>query len=74
MEIPDPLPLRCIEVPDEVTRVNGCDCGGLDYHRWDCTIWSLPFDVRMTAVDAARAREQAFTAALNARLRGVTRT
>ena len=70
VEIPDPLPLRCIEVPREATRVEGCDCGGLDWHRWDCALWGVPFADRIAAVDAARAREQAFTDALNARLRG----
>ena len=78
--IPDPFPLRTIEVPGEVTRVAGCDCGGLDYHRaadWShpgCSIWQLPHDEAMAAVDDARAREQAFTAGLNEKLQAALNT
>jgi hypothetical protein len=67
-EVPDPLPLRTIPVPPEVTAVAGCNCGGLEWHREDCTIWSVPADAAMAAVDAALAREQAFSAELNAKL------
>lgn len=76
--IPDPLPLRNIPVPAEVTRVEGCTCGGLEYHRaqtiYDspgsgCALWALPQDEIRAAVDDALARLDAHTAALNARLR-----
>lgn len=69
MTVPDPLPLRTITVPPEVTAVAGCNCGGLDWHRTDCTIRSLPSEVAMAAIDAARTRSQAFTDHLNERLR-----
>jgi hypothetical protein len=75
MEVPDPLPLRTIEVPREVTQVSGCDCGGLDWHRAadalhpGCSIWRIPHDQAMAAIDDAHERDRAFTAALNARLR-----
>jgi hypothetical protein len=74
MDIPDPLPLRTIEAPQEVTQVAGCDCGGLDWHRaasWSypaCSIWQVPRDQAMAAIDDAREREKTFIAALNARL------
>lgn len=56
-------------VPLEITRVEGCDCGGLDFHRVDCTIFQLDRD-RITAnVDAARQRLRGYTAAMNKRLR-----
>ncbi len=73
-EVPDPLPLRSISVPLEVTQVEGCDCGGLDHHRavdWQhpgCSIWQIPHEQAMAAIDAARERLKAFTAALNAKL------
>lgn len=66
---PDPLPLRNIPVPAEVTRVEGCDCGGMEFHRVDCSLYSLPYDGQMAAVDAARDRLASYTADLNARLR-----
>jgi hypothetical protein len=75
---PNPLPLRNIPVPAEVTRVDGCTCGGMEWHRarsaWDdpgsgCAIWSLPPGDAMAAVDAALDRLAAFTAGLNSRLR-----
>jgi hypothetical protein len=71
VDVPDPLPLRCIDTPPELTRVDGCDCGGLTWHREDCTIWDLPAPIRFDAVYAALAREREFTDALNARLREV---
>ncbi len=66
---PDPLPLRSIPVPAEVTRVEGCDCGGLEWHGAGCSLWSLPCEDQMAAIDAAEARLAAHTADLNARLR-----
>lgn len=75
MSGPDPLPLRNIPVPREVTAVEGCDCGGLTWHRaesWGkpgCAIWSLPHGQQMAAIDAAEARLKAHTDALNERLR-----
>ena len=71
VEIPDPLPLRCISTPPETARVDDCDCGGLAWHRDDCTIWYMPVMDRIAAVDAALARERELTDALNARLREV---
>jgi hypothetical protein len=67
--IPEPLPLRNIPVPAEVTRVEGCDCGGLEWHRTDCALFSLPYADQVAAVDAARDRVASSTAELNARLR-----
>jgi hypothetical protein len=72
---PDPLPLRTITMPPEVSAVTGCDCGGVEWHRAGtlgntaCSIWSQPEAERLVAVDAALDRKRAFTAALNARLR-----
>jgi hypothetical protein len=77
-EVPDPLPLRSIRVPPEVTAVTGCTCGGVEWHRaqgaYDppgsgCAIWSLPHGQAQAAVDEALAREREWGAALNARLR-----
>lgn len=68
MNIPDPLPLRSIPVPPEVTAVAGCDCGGLDWHRDICTIWGVPHANAIAAVANAKDRKRAFTDALNVRL------
>lgn len=69
MDVPDPLPLRNISVPAEVTAVAGCNCGGTTMHHTDCTIWSMPHEEAMAAVEAAEGRIREFTAALNAKLR-----
>jgi hypothetical protein len=66
--VPDLLPLRSIATPREVTQVAGCDCGGIEWHAETCTIWDRPHAEGMAAVDAARERIKAFTAALNDRL------
>jgi hypothetical protein len=74
VNVPDPLPLRTIDVPPEVHAVAGCDCGGVEWHRvsgWStpgCSIWQLPPQEAQAAVDDAHARERAFTAELNRKL------
>jgi hypothetical protein len=74
----DPLPLRNIETPREVTAVEGCTCGGLEWHRaqtiYDepgsgCAIFSLPPEQAKAAVDDALDRSAEFTSLLNDRLR-----
>lgn len=76
-EVPDPLPLRNIAVPLEVSGVEGCNCGGLEWHRTEmfgqgqpgCSIWALTPEQRDAAIKAAHARLSDFTDSLNARLR-----
>jgi hypothetical protein len=70
--VPDPLPLRSGPVPAEVTRVEGCSCVGLEWHEVGCSLWSLPCEDQMAAIDAARGREAAYTAALNDKLRALS--
>jgi hypothetical protein len=65
----NPLPLQDRAVPAEVTRVEGCDCGGLEWHAEGCSIWSMPYGEARAAVDVTQARLARFTAELNARLR-----
>jgi hypothetical protein len=74
--VPDPFPLRNIPVPADVAAVDGCTCGGLEWHRTEagwggsgCALRSLPYEEMRSAVDAARDRLDAYVAALNARLR-----
>jgi hypothetical protein len=67
--IPDPFPLRNIPVPAEVTAVAGCDCGGLTWHADSCSLWDVPTDVAIAAVDAAEDRLRQHTADLNTALR-----
>lgn len=73
--VPDPLPLRNIPVPAEVTRVEGCTCGGVTFHvaqdrdQPGCAIFSLPPEQAKAAIEAAQDRQAAFTAGLNAKLR-----
>jgi hypothetical protein len=73
VNIPDPFPLRTIGVPREVTRVTGCDCAGsLGLHETRCSIWALPQEQALAAVNAASDRLREYTEALNARLRSAT--
>lgn len=51
------------EVPKEVTRVAGCDCGGMTMHRKDCAIWNMPDEQRMQVVRESRDRLQMWTSA-----------
>jgi hypothetical protein len=57
-----------MRVPDEITKVDGCNCGGFDLHRADCSIFDLPHDRAQAAVDEAHERLQAWTDELNRRL------
>lgn len=56
-------------IPAEVTRVQGCDCGGLNMHRTDCAVWRLDHEQVVANTEAARARLADHMATLNA---GVT--
>jgi hypothetical protein len=68
MDIPDPLPLRVIIAPTMAIR--GCDCGGSgEWHEVRCSIWKLPDEQRIDAIDAAMEQRRAFAAALGKRLR-----
>jgi hypothetical protein len=68
--VPDPFPLRCIPTPPEVTRVEGCTCtGSLDLHEVRCGLFLMPWEQAKAAIEAAQDREQAYTGALNAKLR-----
>ena len=57
-------------VPGGVTAVAGCDCGGLQFHTDWCTLWDVPADVAIAAIDAAEGRLRQYTADLNTALRG----
>lgn len=58
-----------IPVPEHVTRVEGCDCGGLQWHATTCTLWKVDHDQRMAAVGDAERRLKEHTAELNRQLR-----
>lgn len=80
MSVPGPLPLRTIEVPAELTRVDGCNCGGLSFHRMPhmghpgCSLLARSRDAQLAAIDAALERVSGFTKALNEELREAERT
>jgi len=61
--------LRSVPVPAAITEVAGCSCGGLDWHKQDCTIWSTPADDAIAAVEAARRRVREYGDELNRQLR-----
>jgi hypothetical protein len=53
-------------IPPEVTRVQGCDCGGLNMHRTDCALWCLDHGQATANVDAAKSRLAEYMEGLNA--------
>lgn len=61
------------QTPKAVTRVNGCDCGGIEWHRvaspWSgeagCAIWGLDREQFLANIDAANERSAAYCAELN---------
>lgn len=63
------FPILARPVPREVTSVAGCDCGGLNSHRTDCAVFSLPPGQFHRAIADANERLDAYTDALNGRLR-----
>lgn len=64
----DLLALKTIPVPLEVSRVQGCTCGGLTWHRENCGIFDLPVEEATEAIEAAHQRLADHTAELNQRL------
>lgn len=53
------------QIPKTVNRVDGCDCGGIELHRVDCTIWDLDRAAALAHVDAANERSAAYCAEIN---------
>jgi hypothetical protein len=53
-------------IPENVTNVAGCDCGGTNIHVTTCSIFGLPPDEAMAAIQAANDRIQEWTDQLNA--------
>lgn len=62
------LSLPTIPVPSSVSAVTGCSCGGLDWHKPDCTIWSAPAAEAMAALGDAHRRLREHTDELNRQL------
>lgn len=58
----DPLDLTPRPIPPEVCRVQGCTCGGIEWHHTGCSIFDLPEDQAAAAVDDARQRMLAYSA------------
>jgi hypothetical protein len=56
-----------MKIPDEVSRVDGCSCRGVQYHRADCTIFDLELEDAIAATEQAEQRIQAYTDRLNER-------
>ena len=65
----DLLSLRSLPVPPEVARVQGCTCGGLDWHAEGCGLFSVDKEQAAEAVAAAHRRLREHTDGLNDRLR-----
>jgi hypothetical protein len=49
------------EVPEEVTRVAGCDCGGMIMHPLTCAIWGISHEERVAAMRDASDRLRQWT-------------
>lgn len=51
--------------PKAVNRVDGCDCGGIEWHRVDCAITGLDRAQALANIDAANERSAAYCAEIN---------
>lgn len=58
--------MKGVRIPSEVSRVEGCDCGGWLWHAVDCTLNSLPEDQAQAALADAEVRVQAYVAEVKA--------
>lgn len=56
-------------VPEHITRVVGCNCGGLNMHLTKCSFWDLDSGEQLANTDQALDRLDAYVAELNAGLR-----
>lgn len=61
--------LQPIATPSHATAVAGCNCGGFQIHRMDCSLHDLPGDVQEAAFADARQRLQGWTDMINGRLK-----
>ena len=68
MTMDDHRILRSRPVPAEVSRVEGCDCGGTVLHLTTCALWDLPPEQAQAAVDDAERRLREHVDELNRRL------
>lgn len=62
------LHLPTVPVPPEVSHVDGCSCGGLDWHLQDCTIFGIPVEQAQEAIAATHQRLQERADALTRQL------
>lgn len=53
------------QIPRTVNRVDGCDCGGIERHRVDCTIHDLDREQVLANIAASRERSAAYCAEIN---------
>jgi hypothetical protein len=62
-------PLNPPQLSREDRQVVGCDCGGLQWHSWQCSIWSMDREQALQAIADAEGRARAHADMLNAKLR-----
>jgi hypothetical protein len=53
------------EIPNNITRVEGCSCGGMEMHTITCTIHDMKSEDVRRNIDAAIDRVLAYTEGLN---------
>lgn len=63
------LNLPTVTPPPEISRVDGCSCGGLDWHLKECTIFTVSHGEAKEAVAAAHQRLRDFSDGLTRQLR-----
>lgn len=63
------LHLPVVTPPPEISRVDGCSCGGIDWHLNDCTIFRVPKEQALAAIAAAHQRMQDHADGLTRQLR-----
>ena len=58
-----------VPVPESVTAVAGCSCGGMEWHEKKCTLWAVPYDEGLSAIKDAQRRLAEHTEGLSRHLR-----
>lgn len=68
----DPWAQSSRPIPKSVNRVDGCNCGGIEWHRVDCSITGLDRAQALANIDGVNERSAAYCAEINRIRRSTT--